>query len=437
MAGIREQQYAALVNTGQENIEFTVYDKDGLQKSNEIKDVLLTCPTIARPINENLSIEYQRPLKEAIRTTNINPIKLLNQNPTFRYGTFNWSLGTLPTPNAVDLIQPNTLIGGVVPVTGLFCLHHRFPVLTDDKTNHLIKTVLSSTTANAGTDMEIGFAYHVAAGQFNEPAKSRFFLSVGADSTGNGSVDLMYSFTENKFTTGTFTEDQFFRIIEVSNYNNWKRYRTTLRDVSFGTATDAKIEVKLFPLSTNGVFDYSIFHIFIDAFYVAEKKDFRKIEHNKINGVQTELLAANPVNTVTGEYKLPQTFLTNELDSSDLNNINGDYGRKDRIDFVNFTLDRLILQEILNDYRSPVKKYEGEFYRDDSNELPIYFYNKIWVNFGLSIQQDFVSVMIDSMEYDVKNNVYRINMHLPNAGSMITSAVPIDDVATYDQFNFD
>ena len=129
-------------------------------------------------------------------------------------------------------------------------------------TNHLIKTVLSSTTANAGTDMEIGFAYHVAAGQFNEPAKSRFFLSVGADSTGNGSVDLMYSFTENKFTTGTFTEDQFFRIIEISNYNNWKRYRTTLRDVSFGTATDAKIEVKLFPLSTNGVFDYSIFHIF-------------------------------------------------------------------------------------------------------------------------------------------------------------------------------
>ena len=166
-------------------------------------------------------------------------------------------------------------------------------------------------------------------------------------------------------------------------------------------------------------------------------KDFRKIEHTKINGVQTELLAANPVNTITGEYKLPQTFLTNELDSSDLNNINGDYGRKDRIDFVNFTLDRLILQEILNDYRSPVKKYEGEFYRDDSNELPIYFYNKIWVNFGLSIQQDFVSAMIDSMEYDVKNNVYRINMHLPNAGSMITSLVPIDDEASYDQFNFD
>ena len=126
MSGIRLQQFEALKNTGEENIEFTVYDKDGVQKANEIKNVLLVAPTAARPINENLSIEYLRPLKEAIRTTQINPIKLLNKNPTFRYGTFDWSLGTISAPNAIDLIQPNTLYGDVLPITGLFCLHQGF-----------------------------------------------------------------------------------------------------------------------------------------------------------------------------------------------------------------------------------------------------------------------------------------------------------------------
>ena len=436
MAGIRQQQIDALRNTGQENIEFTVYDKDGLQKSNEIKDVLISCPTNLRPINENINIEYLRPLKQAIRTTNINPIKLLNQNPTFRYGTFNWSLGTLASPNAIDLLQPNTILGDVFPVTGLFCLHQRLPVITDDKTNHLIKNILSTTTAKSGTEIEIGFSYYVRAGVFAEATNSRFFLSVGADSTGNGSIDLMYSFTENKFTTGTFTQDQFFKIIEINNYNNWKRYRTTLRDISFGSAKDAKLEVKLFPLSTNSVFDFSLSHTFIDAFYIAEKKDFRTITHTKTNGEQTEVLEQSPVNTITGSYKLPQSFLTNELDSFDLNNVNGFYGRKDRIDFINFTLDRLILQEILNDYRLPLKKYEGEFYRDDDNELPIYFYNKIWVNFGTTVLQDVVASMIDSMEYDVKNNTYRINMHLPNAEDNTIIDVNNLFFKVYDKFNF-
>ena len=437
MSGIRLQQFEALKNTGEENIEFTVYDKDGVQKANEIKNVLLVAPTAARPINENLSIEYLRPLKEAIRTTKINPLKLLNKNPTFRYGTFDWTLGTISTPNAIDLIQPNTLYGDVLPITGIFCLHQRFPLVGDDKTNHFIKTILSSTIAKTGQDIEIGFAYYIRAGQIAEPTASRFFLSVGADSTGNGSVDLMYDFQENKFSTGTFTDDKFFKIITINNYNNWKRYKTTLSNVNFGTASTAKLEVKLFPLSLNGVVDTSIMHIFVDALYVGQKTDFSKITHTKTNGLQTEILDNSPVNTLTGEYKLPTSFLSNELDNDDLNNIAGEYGRKDRIDFLNFTLDRLVLQEILNDYRAPIKKYEGEFYRDDAEELPIFFYNKIWVNFGSTVLQDTVSSMIDSLEYDVKKNVYKVNMHLPHAGSLVTSIVSLDDVATYDKFNFD
>ena len=187
---LRKQQSDLLKDTNSELIEFKVFDKDGVQKSNVIKDVLISCPTVLKPINENLAIEYLRPLKEAIKTTNINPLKLLNLNPTFRYSTFNWNFGTLTSPNKVELLQPNTVVPGVVPVSGLFCLSQKFPVTGDDKTNHLVKTITSSTIALSGKDLEIGFSYYIRDILSVSTISTRFFMSIGADTTGNGTIDL-------------------------------------------------------------------------------------------------------------------------------------------------------------------------------------------------------------------------------------------------------
>ncbi len=444
--GIRKQQNEALKNTGQENIEFKVYDKDGVQKTNVIRDVLLQCPTTLRPINENLSVEYLRPLKKAIKETNINPIKLLNQNPTFRYGNFNWSITTIPRAQSnipSGIIQPNQIYLTVMPISGVFCLYQGRPSINDDKTNPLIKNVLASTTAITERPIEINFSYHTIANKV-EPVKSRFFISVGADTSGNGSIDLMYDFNDNKFTTGTFTQDQFFKIVEVTSYNKWNRYKTTLDNVSFGLANiSAKLEVKLFPLSVNGFFDLSIGYTFIDNFYIAQTKDFKKLTHTKTAGGLLDFLNIGVSNNFTGEYKTSSNYLTNELDDDDLSNVAGDFGRIDRVEIQNDTLDKLQLQEILNDFRSPLKKYEGEFYRDDVSEIPIYFYHKIWVNFGDTVLQDFVSAMIDTMEYNVKANTFKLNMHLPNVGSEFEvnetefQIFDANDNQNTDKFNFD
>jgi len=435
---LRKQQNDLLKDINSEFVEFKVFDKDGVQKSNVVKDVLISCPTVLKPINENLSIEYLRPLKEAIKTTDINPLKLLNYNPTFRYSTFNWSFGTLTSPNKVELLQPNTVIPGVIPVSGLFCLSQRIPLTADDKTNHLIKTVSTSTIAESGRDLEIGFSYYIRDVQSVSTVKSRFFTSIGADTTGNGTMDLMYDFSENKFSTGTFTDDKFFKLVQASGYNRWHNYKTTLNDISFNGVDSAKLEIKLFPLSTNGILDISLSYIFVDAFYIGQSKGFKKITHTKTNGFNTEIFDSFPTNNLTGEYKMPNSFLTNEIDDFDLSQINGFFGRADRVEStLTDSLDKLILQEKLNDYRAPIKKYEGDFYRDDANEIPIYFFNKVWVNFGENILQDTVSAMIDSMEFDVKKNIYRINMHLPNVGTLFDIVFVQDDVNSYDKFKFE
>jgi len=59
------------------------------------------------------------------------------------------------------------------------------------------------------------------------------------------------------------------------------------------------------------------------------------------------------------------------------------------------------------------------------------------VNFGENVFEDNVAALIDSMEFDVKKNVYRINMHLPNVGTLIDILFSQDDVLTYDKFKFD
>lgn len=452
MSLLRKQQSDLLKQTNSEFVEFKVFDKDGNQKANQVKNILISCPTVLRPINENLSIEYVRPVKEAIKTTNINPLKIINSNPTFRYSSFNWNIGsTTSNNNKIELLQPNTVIPGVNPISGLWCLSQKFPLTVVDKTNHIVKTVLSETVVEPEKDLEIGFSYYVQdVGQtFGGETPVRYFISIGADSTGNGSVDLMYDFTDNKFSTGTFTDDKFFSSIQVSSFNKWNNYKTTLQNINFNGFDSAKLEVKIFPLSTIGTtlgfIGYSTRYSFIDVFYIAQKKDFKKITHTKTNGTNTEIFDSFPVNSLTGEYKLEDTFLTNEIDVFDLNMINGNYGRADRVEFGNAdSLDKIILLEILNDYREPLKRYEGDFYRNDAEELPIFFYNKVWVNFGDTILQDVCSAIIDSMEYDVKKNVYRINMHLPNIGisslfNYDLTGLPFksDDVGSYDKFKFD
>ena len=130
---------------------------------------------------------------------------------------------------------------------------------------------------------------------------------------------------------------------------------------------------------------------------------------------------------VSGEYKQEDTILSNEVDSQNPNSIFGIFVRKDRplTSFLSSTLDKNVLQEIINDFREPLKRYEGEFYKDDSDEVPLYFYHKLWVNFGTTVLQEPVSCIIDRMEYDVKQNKYNIVMHMPNQD---------DDQLSYDLY---
>ena len=102
-------------------------------------------------------------------------------------------------------------------------------------------------------------------------------------------------------------------------------------------------------------------------------------------------------------------------------NVSGDYyrSRDDHASFVK-SIEEIVSQQIMNDYRSFVVRYEGDLY-NQGTLVPLSLHNKVWIDFGTGVLQEPVSCYIDSMTYNVKRNVFTVVMHIPNQDDDITS----------------
>ena len=82
-------------------------------------------------------------------------------------------------------------------------------------------------------------------------------------------------------------------------------------------------------------------------------------------------------------------------------------------------MEKITTQQIINDYRSNLIRYEGKLYNLQND--PMGLQNKIWIDFGSSVLREPVSCIIDSMTYNVKRNTFEVIMHLPNQDDDISS----------------
>ena len=142
---------------------------------------------------------------------------------------------------------------------------------------------------------------------------------------------------------------------------------------------------------------------------------------------KTEIYESAGAKKSTGSYEKENMTFTNTLSNNDvLGKFSGVF--KKRNDNETGNLDHFINQEMANDFRTFVKRYEGSYYKNDNSSAPIQMYNKIWTNFWTTVLQDPVSAIIDSMTYNVKQNTYELICHLPNQD---------DDVQILETINFE
>ena len=83
------------------------------------------------------------------------------------------------------------------------------------------------------------------------------------------------------------------------------------------------------------------------------------------------------------------------------------------------TLEKLVTQQVINDYRSHLIRYEGKLY--NLQKAPVGLNNKVWINFGANVLREPVSCYIDSMTYSLKRNAYKVIMHIQNQNDDETS----------------
>jgi hypothetical protein len=123
---------------------------------------------------------------------------------------------------------------------------------------------------------------------------------------------------------------------------------------------------------------------------------------------------------LSGDLKTDGVRLTNAKYSA----VSGVFYRsRDDHSTLDKTLEEITTQQVMNDFRKHMTRYEGDLY--NNNNKPISLHNKIWINFGTSILQEPVSCYIDSMTYNVKRNVYAVVLHIPNQDDDISSTFSV------------
>lgn len=409
-------QKALLTSTGKELVDYNVYDKDGNYIDTYEQDVLLKAPVILRPINQSLNVEYLRPVKKVVRETKLKKLNIVNNNPMSNYGGYNMDFRH-PASNPVTRAQVEVnskalsgerLIKGLTTstFTGSGDLDANEIAIQND--SHLVRV---------GNKYQVGFSYYIENTVSNLNDLDYYFI-VQVSVSDSSSNFYLYDFENSKFEDVQGSFRRHYKFVKNTNRDVWNNFIIELNALEDVSDENVNIFFRIRQLTyrtTNAANAHTAYYI--DNFFIDQIWD----DSNTFIAERV----SNSTDTLTGVHKTEDIILSNNLgDSLFDGGFDGNFERL--IDTgTSGKIDEFITQEILNDYRAFVKRYEGEFYNNNTDPIPVALHNKIWLNFANNTLTEDVSAYIDAMTYDLKANTYNITMHLPNQDDDLASTYSI------------
>ena len=402
---------------GAEQISYKVFNYEGTYQTTEDEDVLFSCPADLQPMYQDLTRQYERPLKKVEYITELSGNYFKNENAHFLFDDHRWGFQTLPFVS-----QPaSNLSGGTY--AGVFTDEDREAkalsgnkyAFTDVYTNlstplSFVTTEREYTKLGVDTEIKIEFDYYIHTTGTDE--KYQIAIKAFSQETYNQSVHsgtpYSYDFANDSWSSG-YAADKF-KDFQTTTVNAWGKASVTLKPYleaysGYPNVDEICLSISVcFPkLSGGGTGDFE--SMAIDNFRISESYDVE----DRIVSRRTQFSGNG---TYTAEYKTDGNILSNEAKTTEyfIGKIEGNFKRPR--DTVNKSLEQIITQDILNDNRKFLRKYEGTF-RAMTEEF-VGLHNKLWINFGDDILQEPVSCYIDAMKYDVKNAEYVMRLHVPN-----------------------
>ena len=419
--GIRSSETSSLRDNGTESILFDIYNSAGTYQSSSTINVLsvlggvstslsrtnctdtdCTIPVDVIPLNQNLTKEYLRPIKQYTHNVNMTGFFSTNMigNSGFEFGTSGWTLtnssidstfsfqgdGSLKSTNVQTSASGTSVtaeLASYIDEPGSEFIGYRLK----------INNFFNSTSANVR-----GFRWQIKAVAFVIPGDPPIATRYWQVSSGTWS------------TTATINE------VEVQNNRRWKSYTFNI-----GALPNNQWNIYFYlydPYQVSSTSGFTSTHwdsIILDKVYVDDGGGRSEI-FEKFDLLQ---FIRKRTGNFSGLFEIDGLILTNE----EYQRVSGDWYRsRDKTNYVK-SLEQITTQQVINDYRDYVLRYEGDIY--NNNLLPLGLHNKIWVNFGSSILQESVSCYIDSMTYNVKKNTYSVVMHVPNQDDDLSSTFVI------------
>ena len=409
---IMAAESTSLVNNGTESPKFVVYNYQGTYQSASNINVLRKLPEEMLPLNNDLSREFTRPLNEFTITHETSQYLKTNrfQNSGFENGLTFWNTYTSTGTTSPGVISTD------FSKQGNQSFKNTQTQLNETGTRKTLSsaevTVYNSLHQSHVLKINTYFDVNSNYGTVS----FRWQLRIQPNQSQPPPLPDTYYWNN---TTNSWTTTAVINIQAIDeDPDKWQEFSYDLG--SFPT-TDLLVLDLYEPYVQNSGG--------LNALYY----DNISLEFDRKVGDKTEPFYGDIDDFEYKRIRTAGSNLTGSLKLSDLRLSHNNYGNilssttkvaRPRDNNSNFatTIEKIITQQVINDYRKNLVKYEGTLY-NLSND-PIGLNNKIWVNFGNPasghIRED-VSCYVDRMTYNVKRNTFEVTMHVPNQNDDQTS----------------
>lgn len=405
---IRASETSNLVTNGTELPEFVVYNYEGTHQSTSNVEVLRKLPSQLTPLENSLTKEYLRPLNESLITHETSQYLETNdfQNSGFENGLSFWNTYTSTATTSPGELSTEFSKQG----NQSFKNSQTQTSLTTRKTltNNSVYVPGSSHqgyTLFVNTYFDVNSNYGVV--------NFRWQLRIEPNPSQPPPLPDTYYWNDS---------NESWQVTSVVNTQSieedpdkWQEFKYDVGSLPTG----GYLVLDLYePHVQNSGGLNALYYDNISFEFDRKEGDKRTPFYGKIDDFEYKRVRAASAN-LTGNLEISELQLSHNNYANALGSTTKVIRPRDNN--VNFesTMEKLVSQQVINDYRNNLVRYEGKLY--NLIVTPMALQNKIWVNFGSSILQEPVSCIIDQMTYNVKRNTYEVVMHLPNQDDDQTS----------------
>jgi len=401
IAGIQNGTYSGagilsakqgFLNGGSEEIKFEVYNSSGGHLGNATANMLRTIKSQLIPRNSNLVKSVKRPLKKYLMNIDLsNKQTYVNYNAGFEFDLQYWVAGSGVTLNLESDFSAN----GSKSVS--FINYQSSGTYSPSKAINCQTFTISSNSLSLSFNMDVAFDNTNYDGNTVYTYKIAYYVQGGTlggeyfNATTNSWV-ISGSIIWNEVTI----ECQSF---EFKNINISLATNPIYGDLQVGVAIPyftgsgfARTYLDNVGLIQNSIGSSRFKSVLYSGTFSNDNKS-DLLEHDKIYNYNSDVIdLSNESILFNAKYGLY-------------------FGIKRCQDTTSKKMEEIVIQQRLNDFRTFVKCYEGDFAMN-SNYLVLSMANKVYVKFDTLTETD--SAIMDSMKYSVKSNLYSIICHIPN-----------------------